>query len=79
MNTKQPMLSIYCLLKNGKEDELMFDIDLSHDPLLNKPYTESWIIHLIEKKYKIIDDIEQIHISQYNNIYELPEWYVNLQ
>ena len=76
------MLSIYCLLKNGKEDELMFDIDLSHDPLLNKPYTESWIIHLIEKKHKTIETIEQINILQYNSdncIYDLPEWYLDLQ
>ena len=82
MDTEHPILSIYCIDNNGEEYDMMFDIDLSHDPLLNKAYTKSWIIHLIEKKYKTIDNIKQFNIIQHNSnncIYDLPKWYMDLQ
>ena len=32
MEENKPILSIYCALKNGAEEEFFLDIDLSFDP-----------------------------------------------
>ena len=78
MNQNKPILSIYCALKNGNEEEFFLDVDLSCDPLLNSPYIENWLLNYLEKKYDNLDNIDTYNIKQlnlHNCKTKLPNWY----
>jgi len=78
MNQNKPILSIYCALKNGNEEEFFLDVDLSYDPLLNTPYIENWLLNYLENKYDNLDNIDTYNIKQFNSHNcknNLPNWY----
>lgn len=76
MNQDDPKLSIYCLYNNGKEEEIIFNIDLSYDPLIANTYNISWINYLIQRNFN--NEINQVNILQHNQHNcknDLPDWY----
>ena len=77
MNINDPKLKLSCFYKDGTEKQLTFDIDLSYDPLLGKPYIKNWIEYLIKKNFSL-NNIDYINICQTNIEFckeDLPYWY----